>query len=411
MIRKYLNLFLLIITIISLYNLTSSNTHAQDKFEAVLGTVNTEPITTYDLSQRIKILLKTLGLEDTMSNRDSIRKKTIDLLVEEKVKLIEGKKLKINIPEKQVLQFISKVFSFPIKEIDNFKEFLAADNIDFDILYEKIKTELVWNEIVNKKFSSLIFPNPEKVKEILDDYQKKLGLRQYNYSEIVLFKKDKKWDEIEQSMKKIYEILNKSTNFGNVASNFSESSSSLNGGNLGWISERQIDSETKSELEKIRKGKYSNIFKVTNGYKIVMLHDTGKLGEKDDKSYSLMNFSTKNEKNKLKNFKKTIKDCDQSFDALETEVTIDKIVDVKSKDLSEEINVELENKARNEKTKIMVQGGKSFFLLVCDVKGGEIQQLSPEIVEEKLFKQRLTLMANTYLNKLQKQANVDLSIN
>ena len=151
MIKKYFNLFLLITTIISFYSLTLSIVSAQEKFEAVLGTVNTEPITTYDLSQRIKILLKTLGLEDTMSNRDSIRKKTIDLLVEEKVKYIEGKKLKIDVSENQVLQFISKVFSFPVKEMDNFKKFLEADKIDFDILYEKIKTELVWNEIVNKK--------------------------------------------------------------------------------------------------------------------------------------------------------------------------------------------------------------------------------------------------------------------
>ncbi|MDC3091688.1 peptidylprolyl isomerase [Rickettsiales bacterium] len=383
---------------------------SQENFESILGTINTEPITSYDLSQRIKILLKSLGLEDNVENRDAIRRRTIDLLIEEKIKMLESKKEQIKVTELEVESFLSKVFSFPGSEIDNFKKFLEDDDIDYDIIYEQMKTEITWKKTINKKFAGLIFPNPEKVQEIIEGYYKKRGSKQYNFSEIVIQKKDKNWSEIEKVMKKVYQILEQNSNFQNVASKFSESSSSLNGGNLGWISEKQIDQETKLELEKLERGSFSNIFRFENGYKIVKLNNIGKIGESDDKTFSFVNVS--GETQIIKELNRNLKDCDSNYDEIKKNGTqFDLISEVKYNDLSKEIADELENKKIGETTSIMNQGDKSFFLLICDIKGGELNELNPDIVEEKLYKEKLNLMARTLLIKLKKQANINLTIN
>ena len=65
---------------------------SQDNFESIIGTVDSEPITTYDLSQKIKIMLNSMGLVDSIENRDSLRSRAVELIIEEKVKLIESKK-------------------------------------------------------------------------------------------------------------------------------------------------------------------------------------------------------------------------------------------------------------------------------------------------------------------------------
>ena len=44
-----------------------------EQFEALIASVNSDVITTYDLSQRIKLALKSLELNDTIENRDTVR--------------------------------------------------------------------------------------------------------------------------------------------------------------------------------------------------------------------------------------------------------------------------------------------------------------------------------------------------
>ena len=55
------------------------NLFAQEKFEGMIVSIDKEIITTYDLSQRIKLALKSLNLEDSISNRDSVRERMLEL--------------------------------------------------------------------------------------------------------------------------------------------------------------------------------------------------------------------------------------------------------------------------------------------------------------------------------------------
>ena len=57
-----------------------------EQFEALIASVNSDVITTYDLSQRIKLALKSLELNDTIENRDTVRERVLELLVIEKIK-------------------------------------------------------------------------------------------------------------------------------------------------------------------------------------------------------------------------------------------------------------------------------------------------------------------------------------
>ena len=65
-------------------------------------------------------MLNTMGLMDTIENRDSIRERAIELIVEEKIKLIESKKENIEITDKEVDVFISEIFGFPSDEKKQF---------------------------------------------------------------------------------------------------------------------------------------------------------------------------------------------------------------------------------------------------------------------------------------------------
>ena len=111
--------------------------NAEEKFEALIASVNSEAITTYDLSQRIKLVLKSLNLNDNIKNRDSVRDRVLELLIIEKLKKNEAQKAQIDAEKSEVIEFASVVYNFPIEEFSEFKSFLEDENIDFSIVLEQ----------------------------------------------------------------------------------------------------------------------------------------------------------------------------------------------------------------------------------------------------------------------------------
>lgn len=384
---------------------------ANDNFEEIIGVVGNEPVTTYDLSERIKILLKSLNLDDNVENRDNIRKRVIELLIEEKIKYIEAKKEKIEVEKEEVLDFMSFIFGFKKENEKEFKAFLKEENLDYDILFEQIKAELMWKKSTNQRFSGLINPDPMKIEEIINDYEKKLGKLQYDFSEILIFKLDDSWEKTLKSIQKVERILDKSKDFSSVASKFSNAPSSLNSGRLGWVFENQIDFQTLSVVEKLKKNEISQIFKVDNGYKIIQLLDRRKLGEKKNKSYSLISFSSNDESEKFSELTGNNLKCEKPDNNVQNKkIKIDKIDDVKVTDLPLDTRNKLANKKIGEMTEIIKARGKSFIFLVCDIKGGEFQKIDKKVVEQKLFQERLSIMEKTYLNKLKKHSSINFNI-
>ena len=385
----------------------------QDNFEAVIGKVDSEPITTYDLSQKIKIMLNTMGLSDTIENRDSIRERAIELIVEEKVKLIESKKENIEITDKEVDIFISEIFGFPSDEKKQFVNFLNNQDIDYDILFEQIKIELLWKKLVSKKFGGLISPNPEAVSKILNEYEKKLGLLEYNFSEIVIFKKNKETEETISAIKNVENLIRLGSSFESVASEFSQSPSSVNKGNLGWIIESQIDEKTLKSLKQMSNGEVSEIIDTNDSLKIIKLISNKKIGEKNDKEYSILNISSTNLNNEIIKIRDELESCSDNLSKFNSNenIQIDKIEDVLLQDLSPEIKKVLDNTKIGQKTQIIKQSQRKMFFIICDIKGGEISNISKQQVEQKIFQEKMGIMSRTHLNKLKKQSSIILSIN
>ena len=90
--RKYTRVlfFFLLSFFIYQFFFLKNEIKALEKFEGLIVSVNSNVLTTYDLSQRIKLALKALDLEDNISNRDSVRDRVLELLIIEKIKKTEA---------------------------------------------------------------------------------------------------------------------------------------------------------------------------------------------------------------------------------------------------------------------------------------------------------------------------------
>ena len=405
------NIFVFLIFLVFLFVKFSAKN--QQNFETIIGIVDGEVVTSYELSQRIKILLNSLNLEDNIDNRDKVREKVLQNLINDKLKILEANKLEIKIDKSELDGFVTNVFGIESGKIDDFKDYLSNVGIDHDIILEQAKAELLWKKIINAKFSSLIVVSEQEIKDEIEKYKNNVGMLQYNLSEIVVLR-----DNLSQNsaLKKISEIkimINNDASFESLASKFSDAPSSIKDGHLGWVFADQINKETQMVIEKTNINEVSNIIKFNNGYKIIKLHDKRKYGTNKNKNFDIINFSSESEDLGFTQLKNNLLNCDEDFSEINKNKSVKytRIDRLELRDVSSDIQKELEEKKIGETTKIFEKNNKFFFFLICNISGDEVQEIDENIIDQKIYFKKVQQLSQTYLKRLNRNSNIKLLIN
>ena len=378
---------------------------SDEKFEGLIVSVDSEAITTYDLSERIKLVLKALNLEDNIKNRDSVRDRVLELLILEKIKKIESKKFNVEITDEELKDIISKMYDFPVDEYEKFKNFLEQENIDIDVIKEQLSAELMWKKFTRQKFSSKITINKSEVDTLANNLMNKVGKVEYNYSEI-LFKnvKENDWENTKKRMNTVLSLLESKSSFDLVAKKFDENISTTNPERNRWVLVDNLDDDLRNVLNKLDVGEIKSDIKIKNGYKILKLNEKRIFGL-EAFTYSFIKFSSFNrDLNELKSKNIT---CESNEDEFNLEdISFVSIENIKANELLEIFHDELKKTDIGFFTDIIEISGENNILLVCDKFDKENQIVNREKIETKIFSEKFNQLANTYLTNLRKNINV-----
>ena len=114
---------------------------------------------------------------------------------------------------------------------------VGSNSYIVDTIFDKIKTDLLWNSLIFYYYRDRISVNLNEIDEQLKLNQNKKKYTEYLISEILI-----KSVERDKLKPKIEEIKNqiKIEGFENVAMNLSISQTAIKGGDLGWLNENQI---------------------------------------------------------------------------------------------------------------------------------------------------------------------------
>ena len=154
------------------------------------------------------------------------------------------------------------------KNENEFKLYLENYNLNILDIKEKLKIEALWNELIFKKFNSQVNINKDEIEKKLKS-QKKFTV-EYNLSEILF--------ELEGSeiLEEKYDLILKnisSSGFKNSANFFSISNSSKFGGQIGWISENQLNEMMLKEIKTLKLNQITRPIQTSSGYLILKLNN------------------------------------------------------------------------------------------------------------------------------------------
>ncbi len=145
---------MLVATILVTTMLVAAPVHAQ----TVAVMVNGEPITNYDIDQRSKLTV--LSSQKTPS-----RQEVIEDLINEKVKLKEGKKFGIDPSAADVDSSYASMSSRMRMNADQLTKSLESKGIRADTLRARIKADMVWSSLVRGRFKDSLLVGEKDVND------------------------------------------------------------------------------------------------------------------------------------------------------------------------------------------------------------------------------------------------------
>ncbi len=269
--KQFMNLKKKLLILLYVLVLLPSQTLALEN--KILFKINNETVTTIDISNEIKYLTL-INEEFKKFKKNEIFGIAKDSIVREKIKEIELKKFfkKIELDEKFIEKFAIDYFSkFNIYSYQDLERLLIKNSIKIEDIKKKITIQLMWNQIVSKKYSQNIKIDEKSIRE---EISKNRAQEEFLISEIVFNvnnknELNKKYDAIKNEIKQ--------SSFSKAAIVHSISSSSISGGEIGWIKKSSLSNKIKNELKNIQVGEITKPIKIPGGFIILKVKDTRKI--------------------------------------------------------------------------------------------------------------------------------------
>ena len=195
----------------------------------VLAMVNNQPITSYELKN--KILTQIILSNQTIDQKtiDKSKNVAMNFLINMKLKEIEIKKKRIEIDYADVQKALLNLSS---NDIVSFEKKFSQNSIDYELFKKEIKTELSWQRLIYTLYNDKVEIDEklvdEELKQILSQRQNSV---EFDLSEIEIeVNNENRTSLINQVLEDI-----KTLGFGVSAKKWSISPTALGDGKLGWV--------------------------------------------------------------------------------------------------------------------------------------------------------------------------------
>jgi peptidyl-prolyl cis-trans isomerase SurA len=249
--------------------------------ESVAAVVNDDIVSTYDLVQRMRLLVLTAGIQPTQENLPQLQREALRGLVEERLQMQELRrvekenKIEIVASDAEVDEAIGDM----AKGAGNMTApqlmaQLGAAGIGPETLRAQVRAEISWQGYISGRFRSRLRVGRDQIKATLDRLAAQASKPQYQISEVYIeAARVGGMDTALQGAQSLIAQIQQGAPFPAVARQFSASPTAANGGDAGWIGAGEMPAEVDAALDQLRPGQLSPPIQTQDGVYIIFLRD------------------------------------------------------------------------------------------------------------------------------------------
>jgi peptidyl-prolyl cis-trans isomerase SurA len=153
--------------------------------QSIVVLVNDEPITNYDVTQRMRLLTVTTRKPAT----DALRKKVIENLISERIQIQEANKNNVIISDDKIDEIFTRVAKSNKMSGTQLTASLAQLGVNIKTMKEQIRARLAWRQVVQRKFRNQVSVNASQVDKAIsveEPTEKQQGATEFQLQRIRL---------------------------------------------------------------------------------------------------------------------------------------------------------------------------------------------------------------------------------
>jgi peptidyl-prolyl cis-trans isomerase SurA len=248
--------------------------------ESVAAVVNDDIISSYDLMQRMRLLMVTSGLQPTQENLPQLEQEALRSLIDEHVQMQElrrvekAQKITIISTDKEVAEQIEDIAKGNNMTGQQLTQQLSAQGVGIDTWKAQIRADSSWQAWISGRYGSRLRIGDDQIKAFERRQTEAASKPQYQVSEVFIDAGRVGGMEVaENGAKQLITQMQQGAPFPAVARQFSASPTAANGGDAGWVSPGEMPPEVDAALEQLRPGQLSAPIPVRDGVYIIYLRE------------------------------------------------------------------------------------------------------------------------------------------
>ena len=271
--RKSMKRFLFALCFLTATVGAAASAHAYSA--GIAATVNDDVVTMTDVHNRVQLYLLGAPGKPPAEVIKRMEKQVLDKLIDEKLELQEASSLGIVIDQGQLDAALATVAQQNKTDAVTFKKNMMNAGVKISTLYDQIKAELAWAQVVRRKIAPQVNISESEIASELDQMTRNQTKTQYQVAEIFLNVPSDAEDSIvlQKITDAAQQISGKSVPFSMVARQISQAPGAATGGDLGWVEQGLLDPKLDEALLKLHPGELSPPVRTQKGYHLLLLRD------------------------------------------------------------------------------------------------------------------------------------------
>jgi peptidyl-prolyl cis-trans isomerase SurA len=393
--------------------------------ESVVVTVNDDIISSYDIVQRMRLLIVTSGIQPTDQNLPELQREAVRSLVDEHLEMQdlreEGKTQKFDLvaSDSEVDDEIASIAHSNNTSATQLLTQLGAQGVGAQTFRDQLRAEISWRGWIRGRYGQRLTIGEDQVKAFEKRQEAQAGKPQYQISELFIdANRAGGMQQAQDGATQLIGQIQKGAPFQAVARQFSAAPSAANGGQVGWITEGEMPPEVDHALAELRPGQLSAPIPVKDGVYIILLQDRHAGGSTEvvrlkQAAIALSKTATAEEASaaaaKLEELRPRLQGCEN------LEAAAAKVPGVVAGDLGEAEVKDLAPGFRDAVDKM--QGGQVsepirtdagvHLIAVCEKHMGGANMLTHDQIEDRLYGQELAMIAKRELRDLRNSATIE----
>ncbi|QFT78411.1 Chaperone SurA precursor [Erythrobacter sp. THAF29] len=234
--------------------------------------VNGYVITGTDIDQRVALVTSSSQNQLSEQELQRLRVQILRNLIDETLKIQAAEALELPVDKAQVEQTYNQLAAQNFgQNPERMDEYLISVGSSPAALKRQIEGELAWENLLRRNITPFVNVSAEEVNDVLERMEKSRGTEEYRLGEIYLSATRENRDAVLQNARAIMEQLRQGGSFVAYARQYSEATTAVVGGDLGWIRLGQLPPALAEAARQMQPGQLQGPIEIPGGFSILYL--------------------------------------------------------------------------------------------------------------------------------------------